>query len=311
MRLTVIHNPTSGDASLSARALRSMLEEAGYQVHYASTEGAWENALQAPADLVVVAGGDGTVRKVVVAIAGTGVAFAILPIGTANNIAKSLGILGPTARIVRGWRGGRSRPFDVGVASAAWEDERFVEAFGGGLFARLISRGEAQAGDATSFVGRETDRALYLFHEILESATADRWELDLDGRDLSGSYLAVEALNTRFGGPNIPLAPDAATGDGLLDVVLVRGRDRRRLLASVRQRLELGAGAFPDLPVHRGRSLRAVPPPGVELHLDDRAWRSEPPMIAGARRALRAGGRVSRTVDVLLRPGAARVVTGL
>lgn len=307
MRLTVIHNPTSGDAELSAVALRSMLEDAGYQVRYASSKGAWEKALQAPADLLVVAGGDGTVRKVLVEAAGTGVPVGILPVGTANNIAKSLGIVGATDRIVRGWRRGRPQPFDVGVASAAREDRRFVESFGGGLFARLIERGHVEAGPAGAYVGRETDRALNLFREILAAARPARWELELDGRDLSGSYLAVEALNTRFGGPNVPLAPGADTADGLLDVVLLRSRDRDRMLEYVARRLELGAGSLPDLPVHRGRWLRVVPPREVELHLDDEGWEG-PAGPAGSRGARPA--RVRRMVDVLLRPGAAQVVTG-
>lgn len=272
MRITLMHNPSAGDAQLSADDLRDILEEAGYQVQYQSTKERWKSALQSPGEFVVVAGGDGTVKKVLRALAGSRTPCAILPLGTANNIAKALGIAGDAREIVAGWRDGRRRPFDIGVVSVSQGERRFVESAGGGTFADLIYRGETEVEEAASLLGRETDRALHLLRRILEESRPQRWEIHLDGRDLSGEYVGVEALNIRFGGPNVPLAPEADPGDGFLDVVAIGERERQALLDYATERLEEGSGARPELQVHRGRSLHAVPPMGSRVHVDDRAW---------------------------------------
>ena len=63
MRITLIHNPVSGRRrGTSARSLERLLEDAGHEVRYQSSkEKGFKRALKEPADLVVVAGGDGTV----------------------------------------------------------------------------------------------------------------------------------------------------------------------------------------------------------------------------------------------------------
>jgi diacylglycerol kinase (ATP) len=69
------------------------------------------------AEFVVVTGGDGAVKPVAQALAGTGQPLAIIPLGTANNIARSLGISGTPAQIIAGWRSGRRQGVDLGVAA--------------------------------------------------------------------------------------------------------------------------------------------------------------------------------------------------
>ena len=66
MRVTLIHNPGAGrQGAGEAAILRRLLEESGCDVRYQSpSEPGWKRALAKPADLVVVAGGDGTVARV-------------------------------------------------------------------------------------------------------------------------------------------------------------------------------------------------------------------------------------------------------
>ena len=95
------------------------------------------------AGLVVVAGGDGTVARVARRMVGRGVPVAILPAGTANNIARSLGLLKqPFEELVRGWRDARRVQLDVGIAAGPWGERYFVEGLGAGLFAGLLVRSE-------------------------------------------------------------------------------------------------------------------------------------------------------------------------
>ena len=94
MKVTLIHNPAAGDdRQPSAGQLEALIEEAGHKVRYESTkEKGWTKALKKETDLVVVAGGDGTVAKVARRLIGEKLPLTILPMGTANNISKTLGI---------------------------------------------------------------------------------------------------------------------------------------------------------------------------------------------------------------------------
>ncbi len=297
MRVTLLHNPTSGDASASAEELEAILADAGYQVRYQALPGEWKTDLEDPGDLVVAAGGDGTVAETLTALAGRGVPVAILPFGTANNIAKSLRIVGETAQIVAGWQEREPEPLDLGLAASAGATASaapFVESAGGGAFADLIRRGKRHVEVAGSLVGRETARALYLLGTILAETAPVQWGVELDDVDVSGDYVAVEALNVRFAGPNIPLAPDADPGDGLLDVVLVDDAGRAQLDRYLRERLEHGSARLSGLTVRRARRVRLSVPASVPFHLDDRLWPDE--------------DGTARSVELAIRPAAVTIV---
>jgi diacylglycerol kinase (ATP) len=270
MRATLIHNPSAGDAELDEEALTAMLEDAGFQVRYRSRKGDWKKGLRNgdKADLVVAAGGDGTVTRVALELAGADIPLAILPLGTANNIARALGLVGSAHEISARWKEAEPRPLDIGVVSASWDDFRFVESVGGGIFARLIQAAD-EDDSLRLMTGAKGDRALALLEDLVEAAQASRWEVELDGEDLSGDYLAVEAMNMRFVGPKVPLAPEADPGDGLLDVVLLSEQERGPLLEYLGRRLREAAAEMPQPPVKRGRHLRLRSAEGLPLHVGD------------------------------------------
>ena len=305
MRVTLFHNPEAGDARLTAEQLSSILSDVGYQVRYQSTKKDWRSALDDLGELAIVAGGDGTVAKVAKALAEREVPLAVVPLGTANNIGKALGAFGEVRTLVERWRGTPAAAMDLGVAVGPFGEERFVEAVGGGIFAELIRRGRYEVEHSSAIVGRETDRALQLLRGILEEAEAADWQVSLDDYDLSGPYLAIEAMNIGFAGPNIPLASDADIGDGELDVVLLREEDRERLLEYVVGRVESASATMPSLDVRRGRHLRMVPPAGWPVRIDDELVDGGPAPDDGSDES--PAERDARVIDVLLRPRAIRV----
>jgi diacylglycerol kinase family enzyme len=275
MRITLIHNPDAGEDDHAGHALRSLVARAGHDLTYRSLEQrGWEEALADPGDLVVVAGGDGSVGKVFREIATKRVPVTLLPVGSANNIARAVGIADRAVEaLVAGWDDGELRRFDLGVASAPWGEELFAESIGGGIFGEVLARApqaERAAGDVDG--EEKVDLGLELLREVIEGLPVRPWQVDVDGDALSGEFLAVELMNTGELGPNFPLAPDADPGDGLLEVVLLGESERPQLLAYFAERLRDVDPPPPDLPGRRGRTIAFSAPADVRLHVDDELW---------------------------------------
>ena len=95
-------------------------------------------------DLVVAAGGDGTVATVAGIASKTSATLAILPLGTANNIATSLGLSAPVPELIASWSTAQRVPFDLGYARAASKEWLVVEGVGGGLVPAGIARAQAE-----------------------------------------------------------------------------------------------------------------------------------------------------------------------
>ena len=274
MRASLVHNPTAGDENHSGEELITMLRKAGYDaVHYTTKKDDLARLTDDPGDLVVAAGGDGTVRKVTTRLIGTGIPIALLPIGTANNISTSLGISGKPQKLVEGWSSADRKRFDVGTISSRWKDAQFLEAIGFGIFPQAMS--------ILDFIDDEVEydfdnrreklrRDLNALKDILSKYSLQNVEVKLDGKDLSGGYLMMEAMNINFIGPNLHLAPEADPGDGHLDIVLVTDEEREELLDYLSARIE-GKASPPRLTVHRGRALE-ISWDGSQMHVDDKVW---------------------------------------
>jgi diacylglycerol kinase family enzyme len=282
VRITLIHNPGAGrQRAGAARKLVEFLSDHGHAVrYYSAKEDGWKRALRKPADLVVVAGGDGTVAKVTRRMVGRGVPLGVLPSGTANNIARTLGLVErPFEELVVAWQRPRRVKLDVGIAAGPWGERYFVEGVGAGLFAGLLTDpakkpAKKRKGAVEAGLQRLRDQAGRC--EPLELRAK------LDGKDISGSYLLVEALNLPYVGPNLHLAHDSQPGDGQFDVVLVTEAERDRLLYYLehwqenRERLGM-------LPTRRGRRLK-IEWTGFALHIDDKLEprpKAKPSEVAG------------------------------
>jgi diacylglycerol kinase (ATP) len=278
VRVTLIHNPGAGkQGRKNAEQLVELLEDAGHDVRYQSSkDDGWKKALKKPAELIAVAGGDGTVARVARRMAGRGIPVAALPSGTANNISRSLGLVErPFEELVRGWPEARRVKLDVGLAKGPWGKRYFVEGVGMGVFARLLASGGGKRikKSKTKKPKETVDNALERLKTRAQRAKPLEIQASLDGRDISGSYLLLEAVTIPYVGPNLFLAPDSKPGDGHFDVVLVTEAERARLVKYLetwqenRQRLAV-------LPSHRGRHLE-LEWRGFELHLDDKLWPKE------------------------------------
>jgi diacylglycerol kinase (ATP) len=275
MRVTLIHNSDAGDGEHSTKDLLAALARHGYQAVHRPKKGTdLDKVLADPGELVVAAGGDGTVAGVAKALAGRGVPLAIIPAGTANNIARSLGLpddATPADHAAR-WATAKRVPFDVGHATGPdGQDRRFVESVGCGLFADMMARFERKKDGRREpdSLGGELHDARTELRKLLAQSKPRQWHVDVDGKDMSGQYLLVEAMNIRRVGPNLDLAPHADPGDGLMDVVLVRDDPADR--SQLEWHLVTHAAGDPEPPalaVHRARQV-VLNVGDARVHMDD------------------------------------------
>jgi diacylglycerol kinase family enzyme len=271
MRVTLLHNPKAGTAA-SEEALRSGFDRIGWKVGRAIPKQELDRDFdyleeRDKSDVVVVAGGDGTVSKVAKRLAGTGVPIAIVPMGVANNIARSLGIGVDPLAAIAGLGRATERKVDLGVATSDAMAQFFVEGFGVGAFAHVVA-------ERASKKTKKLRRAWSLMADELDDYTPRRFDLEVDGRDRSGRYILAAVMNGRSLGPALGLAPHAKCDDGQLDVVLVPPEAKQAFVRHLRRAAEAGDVALPDFETTQAEhvSLRAD---GRWAHLDDAAFALE------------------------------------
>jgi diacylglycerol kinase family enzyme len=283
MRITLIHNPNAGKGEPSAELLIKILKKEGYEPRYQSSkEKRWSRALDKRADLFAVAGGDGTVARVARKLADreiSAIPVAILPLGTANNIGESLGVRGKFKDLIAAWKDMRRIPLDVGEAKSQSETRLFIESVGSGFFADMMAKEDATgAGQNDETPHAALQRARKVLRQTLKNARPRKWRVELDGKDLSGSYLLVEAMNMRRIGPALELAPDATFDDGLIEVAFVCDDevDRANLDAHLKEHPS-NAPAPPLLRIRRAKEVLLDAGKHL-LHLDDKSWRGAGPV---------------------------------
>lgn len=270
VRVTLLHNPKAGRAEFSKTNLERALRAAGHQVAYRSTKKpGWKKRLINSKDLVIVAGGDGTVGKVAQKLIGHQTPLAILPTGTANNLARSLGFTDSVPELIDQLRNGRPAGFDVGIARGPWGQRYFFESVGAGLLADYLRLPRRE----TSDFSREEEMTLHVVRlkKLLAHYRPQTWTLRVDGKKIRGRFLMLEAMNTRSVGPVLKLAPEAQTNDSHFELVLVHERDRETLMNYLNQRLQNNKpNPFP-LSVQRFRKLKIGSGKWL-LHLDADLW---------------------------------------
>lgn len=222
----VIVNPVSTSAADRDR-LRLVLERHGRrEPRFAETTvddpggGQAARAVADRAALVVVCGGDGTVRAVADALAGTGVPLAVAPHGTGNLLTRNLGLPLDPARALDAALGGRPRPVDLGrIEGDGLPATHFCAMAGAGLDAALMERTPDRAKAALGWPAY----ALSSVRALRTARTAVTLRLD-GGEPVRRTARMVVIANVGRLQGGASLTPDARPDDGLLHVVLLDPR---------------------------------------------------------------------------------------
>ena len=278
----VLHNPGAGEGETTKRELVKQIESEGFKCSYSSTKQfRWENIETEDIDFLILAGGDGTVRKVAEELLGRKVIdkklpLGLLPFGTANNIAKTLGMDKPAPEIIHGWHDATLKNFDVGRIEGLTEPTFFLESFGYGLFPKLMLEMKKRNKNDIQDPKEQLQAALELLHELVLSAPVKKCNIQIDTIDCSGEFLLVEVMNIRSIGPNLHLAPDADPGDGKFDIVLITENQRKHLAEYVRNKID-GLEVPFDFPLLKGKSLQ-IDWNGKHIHVDDEYHKADEPV---------------------------------
>ncbi len=219
-----------------------------------------EQAVADGAKLVLVCGGDGTVTACAAVLAGTGVAMAVVPDGTGNLLARNLDIPLELAEALDVAFDGSDRQLDVLAAG----DQRFLVMAGLGFDAALI---------------RDTDERLkarvgwlaYLegFTRALRRHRRTGYEITLDDRPpVRRRAIGVLIGNVGQLEAGIPLLPDAAPDDGILDVIVLVPRSLLDWPVLAGRILAGRSAAGRQADILRGRRVRIVAERPVPYEFD-------------------------------------------
>jgi diacylglycerol kinase (ATP) len=180
-------------------------------------------AIEAGVDLVLGAGGDGTIRVVCSALAGTGIPFGLIPAGTGNLLARNLGIPLDEAAALDVAFNGLNKPIDlVKVTFDDQASDHFAVMAGIGLDAMIMQGTHPELKKAVGSAAYFFSAAQHAKHPALNTTI----EMD-DGPPMKRRAHVIVIGNVGYLQANIQLIPDAKADDGLLDVVIASPRGLR------------------------------------------------------------------------------------
>ncbi|HXS10605.1 MAG TPA: diacylglycerol kinase family protein, partial [Candidatus Krumholzibacteria bacterium] len=253
----LIFNPSSGrDAEDNAARLAKLVNnlrahgieaKVGLKTSGAAARDLARKAIKSGDPLVIVAGGDGTIGDVAAELIGKDIVLGIVPTGTMNNVARSLGvpldIEGACALIGMG----TTRHIDMGriTTSAGTDAEYFLECAGVGLSAIVAAGGQALVKRRWNLV----PRALRKFFE----AKPGKIIVELDDTVVEATTRIITVSNAPLMGNKMLAVPGGKMDDGLLDVQVYDGMD----MAALAKHFKAASSDSPeDLKTYRASKVR-------------------------------------------------------
>ncbi|SFM11171.1 diacylglycerol kinase [Salibacterium qingdaonense] len=219
----VIYNPTAGKEQMKKQLpyILDRLEQAGYETSAHQTKQESDARAEAARaaergfDVVVAAGGDGTIFEVVNGLAGQKKRpkLGIIPAGTTNDLARALGIQrNDIAGVCDIISGGHSEPIDIGRVNGQY----FINIAAGGKLTELTY-------DTPSKLKTTLGHFAYYVKgfEKLRFLKPKMAQIEYDGKWFEGEIMLFLIANTNSVGGFEKLVPDASYNDGMFDMIII------------------------------------------------------------------------------------------
>ena len=272
MNTRLIINPIAGPADKSdlLNEIVEALQSQGLEAELCTTtpdedgEGLAAEAAKAGVELVIVAGGDGTIEAVARGLMHTQTVLGIIPLGTRNNIAASLDIPSDLAQAIQTIVKGERGRYDMGKAN----NHYFVEVVGVGLEATLFPCGdEVKKGIKKNYWAafKSVFSGIQTFLQFKQHRLVLRFD---DGRMHRLRTLQVNICNSPRYGVQFALAPDAKMNDGKLDVVYIDNPSKWDHLRHFFKAMRGERLPHERLNTHRAAKIEIRSRPPLEVHAD-------------------------------------------
>jgi lipid kinase YegS len=253
----ILNGKVAGNDALKAAVARQQAVGHAIEVRVTSEKGDARRfvAERGEVDLVIAAGGDGTVNEVVHGLMDLSTAarpvLGVVPLGTANDFAIGCGIPHDPEEALALCMEGKATPVDVGKANEHW----FLNAASIGFGAEITATTPLE-------LKRVLGPAAYGVMGAILAANLHhyRGRLTLPDREITGSGPVAIVGNGRQAGGGLQVTPRARVDDGLLDVLTVRDIPALALLTAARELQELS----PD-----GEYISYWQTPWAEVHTEE------------------------------------------
>jgi diacylglycerol kinase (ATP) len=195
------------------------------------------------AELVIAAGGDGTVSETVGGLlqareaTGQGADLAVVPIGTGTDLARGLGLVADVETIAARIAGGEQRTIDAGRVCFVNDDGLLTSRHFVNIASLGVSGPTDRAVNAAKRSGYLSGRLVFLFHTVREMLRYRFQDVRVtvdDGEPIEARIALIAVANAPYFGCGMKIAPDAAADDALFEVVIVRGASKLKLVADLR-----------------------------------------------------------------------------
>ena len=216
-----------------------------------------KQALKRGIDIVVAVGGDGTINEVASALEGTGILMGIIPCGSGNGLARSLGIPLSKKRAVLRLNDLRTDIIDTGLLN----NRKFFNVAGMGFDAHI----------STCFAKNSTRSwqgyVKTTFNEIFQYKP-QQYRIQIDGILYEREAFMVSIANSSQFGNNAYISPLASTKDGLLDVCIIRPFPMRKIPLIGYQMLRKLTHKSRYIEIIRGKEINIFRDNAAAVHLD-------------------------------------------
>jgi len=268
VRISIIANPRSG----RGRAFRRVQEyvrnwpHRDWEVELLTTSAPGHAAelacalVSRPPDLLAVCGGDGTVNEVANGMPDPPFPVAVLPAGTANVLARAMGVPLDPVEAIKVALGGSVLRVDSCFLQGM-PARYFLLMAGAGFDAYVVSRTSSALKDRVGI-------AAFYQSTVQCLATYDFPEFAIEAEGLSVRATTCVVANSRGYGGGLVLTPSADMTDGLLDIVAVQGRSRVNLALFALTALLGRPRRYPWVRYARARSVNIDGPSGVMVQVD-------------------------------------------